>query len=46
MMNDGIPPPIKQHQQGFIDADGNFLDRMQSYERAVICGQIKDNKRQ
>ena len=28
--------------QGFMDEDGNFLNRKEAFERAVECGQIKD----
>lgn len=35
--------PIKQDQQGFIDQDGEYLDREEAYKRAVECGQIKDD---
>ena len=27
-------------RDGFLDADGQFLDREQAYDRAVECGQI------
>jgi len=28
--------------QGFMDEDGNFLTRREAFERAVLCGQVKD----
>lgn len=27
-------------QQGFIDNDGNFLDRIEAYNYAKVCGQL------
>lgn len=36
---------IYQHEQGFVDSDGHFLNRSDSYDRAVKCGQIKDDKK-
>lgn len=28
--------------QGFLTEDGEFLTRKEAFERAVLCGQIKD----
>lgn len=35
--------PITQDQQGFIDQDGEYLDRREAYDRAIECGQIEDD---
>jgi hypothetical protein len=43
MVKAGVPPPIKQRQQGFMTEDGVFLSRRDAYVRAVECGQIKDD---
>lgn len=29
--------------QGFLDADGKFLNRQQALRRAIECGQLKPN---
>jgi hypothetical protein len=28
--------------QGFVDTEGNFLDRHEAYQEALRCGQIKE----
>lgn len=33
---------IKGAVYGFVTEDGEFLDRQQAFERAVECGQIKN----
>ena len=39
---DGHGKGITQSQQGFIDQDGEYLDRKEAYQRAVEHGQIED----
>lgn len=38
----GYTPKTKYKilQQGFIDHDGNFLDRIEAYNCAKVCGQL------
>jgi hypothetical protein len=31
-------------KDGFVDAEGNFLDRREAYKHALICNQIKPKK--
>ena len=33
---------VTAQMQGFVDADGEFLDRKEAFERAVACGQINE----
>lgn len=40
--NHNIPAPIKG-KQGFIDHDGNFLNRNEAYIEAEKCNQLKEN---
>jgi hypothetical protein len=37
---------LKGCEQGFIDTDGNFLDREAAGKHAIACGQIKSLKYQ
>jgi hypothetical protein len=34
---------VAQEDQGFVTEAGEFLSRSEAYDRAVACGQIKDN---
>jgi len=34
---------IMSAKNGFVDEDNAFLTRREAYERAVLCGQIKDD---
>jgi len=38
----GVRKIVMQDDQGFIDADGEWLTREEAYQRAVACGQIED----
>lgn len=35
---------LKASEQGFIDTDGNFLNREEAAIHAIACGQIKELK--
>lgn len=35
---------LKTSEQGFIDTDGNFLNREEAAIHAIACGQIKELK--
>lgn len=37
----GVPTERKE-TEGFIDHNGQFLDRYDAYERALMCGQISE----
>lgn len=37
---------LKASEQGFIDTDGNFLNREEAGIHAIACGQIKSLKYQ
>ena len=41
----GFKKPVKQSEQGFVDKDGEYLDRIEAYKRAVFCGQVEDDGR-
>lgn len=40
MVEAGCKPPIKQSEQGFVDENGKFYDRLMAKEVAKRAGQI------
>ena len=43
LVKEGFEGRINQSQQGFVDEDGEHLDRKQAYYRAAENGRIKDD---
>ena len=39
-----VPMP-REETDGFIDHEGNFLDRYDAFEHAILCGQLSDTTR-
>jgi len=39
----GYEKPIPNHEQGFIDEDGWFMDRETALVRAKICDQVSED---
>jgi hypothetical protein len=42
MQNSGVR--YQNCVQGFVDAEGNFLDRREAYKHALVCNQINQKK--
>jgi hypothetical protein len=42
MIKDGCKR-VSSSQQGFVTEAGEFLNREEAYERAILCGQIKED---
>lgn len=40
LMADLRIPREREEVEGFIDHEGNFLDRYDAFEHAVMCGQV------
>ena len=39
--NHGCKPPIRQNEQGFVDNDGNFVNRIEAATIALENGQVE-----
>lgn len=35
-------PADRQETEGFLDSQGNFLDRFDAFDHALMCGQLSD----
>ena len=46
LMADLAVPLQRQEEDGFITHTGEFLDRYQAFDHALMCGQISDTVRE